>query len=212
MLFKKPHTVIIKHLKFSNLIQTYYFFDANELLQFVEEYYTIDNFKLFVNINPKTISLQLLESIYNTNPYLENVDLSTKLITTPYEFLGKFNINEYEKTLNIEENSWTEEQPHFIVLNSDEEEGKTLEFFEFEEFFKNLRKIKAAGIVHHYALNEIKVSLDEYVKVLNLYGKFKCDKNISSAKELNQWINDGRILFEVEKKEYVKFEKNEEVD
>lgn len=198
MLFRKPHIVTFRHLKFKNLVRTFCLSDLKKLKSFINYYYKIENFKIEIKLNTKNLTVNDVIEIYNLNPFREKVNPDEYTLYSANEFLEKFNINDYDIPYIEIKNNWEEDEEHYIILNSHLEVGETLAFDNFSDFYNTLRQIKNSGIVHRYSLNEIKISLEDYIKVLNLYGEFNCDKAIKNSRELNQWINDARNLESVD--------------
>lgn len=198
MLFRKTHLVIFRHLKFKNLVRTFCINDLDKLKSFVRHYYPLENFKLEIKLNTKKMSITDVIDVYNLNPFRETIDPNEYTLYSPNEFLEKYDLNSYDLAYNEYKNNWSMDEGHYIILNSNQESGETLAFDNFSEFYSTLRQIKNSGIDHKYSLNELKVSLDEYVKVLQLYGNFNCDISIKNSQDLNRWISDARILESVD--------------
>lgn len=75
------------------------------------------------------------------------------------------------------------------------------EFHNFEDLYK------CFSIVHEqedpknyrYSISEELLTVEEYVKFLNIFGPFKNIENCTTIKDLNEWIIEGKKLFELDK-------------
>lgn len=75
------------------------------------------------------------------------------------------------------------------------------EFHNFEDLYKYMKIIyeNENPKNYRYSISEELLTLEEYIKFLNIFGKFENIEKCQSIKELNKWIVDGRYLLEVDK-------------
>lgn len=193
MFFKKYHIVKITHLKYNNLYRNIQLYKNEDLISFLNKYYNLTNFKLEIAIHTSKINIAEMITIYNLNPYKEDLKLSDMTVSDTKSFMKKYNINEYELEHYIYKDTSTEEEAYKIYMRNDNENFDTYLFPDFEKFYENIKKIKDSGIVHKYQVEPSIISVENYLKVLNLYGTFE-NRNFKDSFEINQYINDMREL------------------
>lgn len=211
-LFGKNHLVTIRHLKFKNLNKTIEIPKTETLIDFLNDHYTMQNFRLDVkpNLN-KMNSVQAVE-IYNLNPYLETININDIVVGSPKEFFNRYNINDYQKELIPLIPDYDFETDFTIVVA--DETGILNEICPLPnlyEFKVHLQKLIEYEIDHLYSINPLAITAKEYLEILNYYGNFENQVGFNKAQDINQYIADGRFLDEFDLNSYVKTASDEEI-
>jgi hypothetical protein len=193
MFFKKEHIVKIQNIKYKDVYKVFKFSNFNDLKSFLIENYKIQNYKVELNLNYKLLNIVQIIEIFNLNPYFVNIDLDKTLISDVKEFIKKFPLNDYEVEYNIYiDNEKDSEEPYQIFIKEQENYIKYV-FKNFKDFQENLKKLIETNIEHLYFVEPAIISLENYLKILNFYGKFE-NKGFKNSFELNQYIKDIRKL------------------
>ncbi len=193
MFFKKEHIVKIQNLKYKDVYKVFKFSNFNDLKYFLIENYKIKNYKVELNLNYKILNIVQLVEIFNLNPYFENIELDKILISDVKEFIKKFPLNDYKLEYEIYiDNEKDNEEPYQIFIKEKEDYIKYV-FLNFKDFYDNLKKLIETNIDHLYFVEPAVINLENYLKTLNLYGKFE-NKGFKNSFEVNQYIKDIRKL------------------
>lgn len=193
MFFKKEHIVKIQNLKYKDVYKVFKFSNFNDLKYFLIENYKIKNYKVELNLNYKILNIVQLVEIFNLNPYFENIELDKILISDVKEFIKKFPLNDYKLEYEIYiDNEKDNEEPYQIFIKEKEDYIKYV-FLNFKDFYDNLKKLIETNIDHLYFVEPAVINLENYLKTLNLYGKFE-NKGFKNSFEVNQYIKDIRKI------------------
>jgi len=193
MFFKKEHIVKIQNLKYKDVYKVFKFSNFNDLKDFLIENYKIKNYKVELNLNYKILNIVQLVEIFNLNPYFENIELDKILISDVKEFIKKFPLNDYKLEYEIYiDNEKDNKEPYQIFIKEKEDYIKYV-FLNFKDFYDNLKKLIETNIDHLYFVEPAVINLENYLKTLNLYGKFE-NKGFKNSFEVNQYIKDIRKL------------------
>lgn len=193
MFFKKEHIVKIQNLKYKDVYKVFKFSNFNDLKDFLIENYKIKNYKVELNLNYKILNIVQLVEIFNLNPYFENIELDKILISDVKEFIKKFPLNDYKLEYEIYiDNEKDNKEPYQIFIKEKEDYIKYV-FLNFKDFYDNLKKLIETNIDHLYFVEPAVINLENYLKTLNLYGKFE-NKGFKNSFEVNQYIKDIRKI------------------
>ncbi len=193
MFFKKEHIVKIQNLKYKDVYKVFKFSNFNDLKDFLIENYKIKNYKVEFNLNYKILNIVQLVEIFNLNPYFENIELDKILISDVKEFIKKFPLNDYKLEYEIYiDNEKDNKEPYQIFIKEKEDYIKYV-FLNFKDFYDNLKKLIETNIDHLYFVEPAVINLENYLKTLNLYGKFE-NKGFKNSFEVNQYIKDIRKI------------------
>lgn len=193
MFFKKEHIVKIQNVKYKDVYKVFKFSKFNDLKSFLVENYKVENYKVELNLNYKDLNIVQLIEIFNLNPYYLKIELDKTLLSDVKEFIKKFPLNDYNLEYEIyNDDEKDSEEPYQIFIKEKEEYIKYV-FLNFKDFYDNLKKLIETNIEHLYFVEPAVISLDNYLKTLNLYGKFE-NKGFQNSFEINQYIKDIRKI------------------
>lgn len=193
MFFKKYHLVKIIHINHKNIYKVFQIYDTKILISFLKDKYDLVNFKIELILDTRKINISEIVEINNLNPNREKVILSDITITNSKKFIEKYKINDYEKEHYIYRDIAEEKDAYKIYMPNKENDFDLYLFPDFDIFYENLKKIKKSNIAHQYLVEPSIISVENYLKILNLYGTFE-NKNFKDSFEINQYINDMRQL------------------
>lgn len=193
----------IQHSKYKDIYKVFIFDNNNELKKFIENIYSIKNFKIDIDFILNNINIADMIDIYNLNPYLNNIKIEDIGEVNSKEFFKKYNINNYK----IEDYIYTDfasvDEAYYIYVKNELNIYETYLFPTFDLFYNNLKKMILSKIEHSYLVEPSVISVENYLKTLNLYGKFN-NKKFKNSFEINQYIKDIRCLSEIKKPEQIK--------
>lgn len=193
MFFKRYHIVKIIHINHKNIYKIFQIYDTKILISFLKECYNLVNFKVELILDTRKINISEIVEINNLNPNIEKVKLSDLTITSSKKFIEKYKINDYKKEHYIYKDTAEESDAYKIYMPNKENDFDLYLFPDFNTFYDNLKKIKKSNIAHQYLVEPSIISVENYLKILNLYGNFE-NRNFNNSFEINQYINDMRQL------------------
>lgn len=207
LLFKRKYIVSVSHIideyeiKFTKLINN---------LKTLEKIYNLKNIKIYIKTS-SNIKKEDYIALMKSNHRLSVNHSEDELLAMNIDEVKKlYDINEYEINYNqVEESNYSDNysiqvsNKTFKKKRGKFKESKSRKYFkhykDFESFFEDLKLFKEVDANINISVNEKEISLNEYLKVINVNSNFESavPKTIKTKECLITYLRDLSKIREI---------------